>query len=303
MDNITLKLPDYDLELKPGDEIRIGRFDHHTWVVKYGWYSWSENRPVCGWYVVDMVSQTLKPLQYTDLEDIYVVESGPAPEPPAPVVLIEKNITENGIYNAEDDDADGYSTVDVEVLPTLIEKEITENGTYIAAEDDAEGYSKVVIDVEADVLDFRLANFAIPQAFDQEGNVTMMAMRRSANGVYHFNDGGIVSWADKLLFLDPASKIYVGSDVDVTQEVLFTPAADFGDENNGIWWDGGHNEKVMPSGDEITPGDNRIYYLVQEPSAPGSTYPVVSITKCSNPDVWFHIKGSPNYSGGWYIRL
>lgn len=36
------------------------------------------------------------------------------PVPPAPV-LIEKTITENGVYNAEDDDADGYNEVTVNV--------------------------------------------------------------------------------------------------------------------------------------------------------------------------------------------
>lgn len=33
---------------------------------------------------------------------------------PAPT-LIEKTITENGVYNASDDEADGYSSVKVEV--------------------------------------------------------------------------------------------------------------------------------------------------------------------------------------------
>ena len=64
-------------------------------------------------------------------------------------VLIEKTITENGIYNAVDDEADGYSTVNIEVANTYTnedegkvvdsgvlvaqtarETEITENGIY-----------------------------------------------------------------------------------------------------------------------------------------------------------------------------
>ncbi len=36
------------------------------------------------------------------------------PDPPAPV-LIEKTITQNGVYDPEDDNADGYSMIDVEV--------------------------------------------------------------------------------------------------------------------------------------------------------------------------------------------
>lgn len=45
--------------------------------------------------------------------------------------LIEKNITANGTYNASADDADGYSSVNVNVQPNLYNPgTITENGTY-----------------------------------------------------------------------------------------------------------------------------------------------------------------------------
>lgn len=40
--------------------------------------------------------------------------SSPAPEP----VLVEKTVTANGIYAAEDDNADGYSIIDVDVAQT-----------------------------------------------------------------------------------------------------------------------------------------------------------------------------------------
>lgn len=72
-----------------------------------------------------------------------------------PPVLIEKSITDNGIYLASDDEADGYSSVNVEVpavVPTLIEKSVNENGTYIASEDAADGYSKVTVEVPDPVL-------------------------------------------------------------------------------------------------------------------------------------------------------
>jgi hypothetical protein len=62
-------------------------------------------------------------------------------------VLISKNITENGTYNASSDNADGYSSVSVEVEPDLTTKSITENGTYNAASDNADGYSAVTVDV------------------------------------------------------------------------------------------------------------------------------------------------------------
>ena len=62
--------------------------------------------------------------------------------------LITKNITANGDYYAVNDDADGYSSVNVNVQPTLAQKNITANGTYNASSDNAQGYSKVVVNVQ-----------------------------------------------------------------------------------------------------------------------------------------------------------
>lgn len=75
----------------------------------------------------------------------WVRQGGGAPEP----TLIEKTITENGEYDPADDDADGYSSVSVDVEPNLTTKSITANGTYTAATDDADGYSEVTVNVPA----------------------------------------------------------------------------------------------------------------------------------------------------------
>lgn len=63
--------------------------------------------------------------------------------------LIEKSISENGVYNASDDEADGYSKVTVN-LP-LDSKSITSNGTYLASSDNLQGYSSVSVEVSASV--------------------------------------------------------------------------------------------------------------------------------------------------------
>lgn len=64
--------------------------------------------------------------------------------------LITKTVTENKTYNATDDDADGYSSVTVNVPePTLITKSIIQNGNYSASDDSAEGYSSVSVNVPA----------------------------------------------------------------------------------------------------------------------------------------------------------
>ena len=72
---MQLIVPELDITLTVDDTVRLGRFDLSTWTVKYGWYVWGGNRPVCGWYLVNTLTQEIKPLQYTDLEDIYIIES------------------------------------------------------------------------------------------------------------------------------------------------------------------------------------------------------------------------------------
>lgn len=58
-----------------------------------------------------------------------------------------KTITTNGIYNAIDDEYDGYSTVTVNVSPNVGTKNITENGTYNASTDNLDGFSQVTVNV------------------------------------------------------------------------------------------------------------------------------------------------------------
>lgn len=69
-----------------------------------------------------------------------------------PPDLGSKNIIINGIYNAKDDNLDGYDKVEVNV-PTsgsFGTKTITHNGTYNASEDHYDGYSSVTVNVHAD---------------------------------------------------------------------------------------------------------------------------------------------------------
>lgn len=70
----TMQIPGCDYQIESGNIVKLGRFDGERWKVGYGWYSWGGNRPVCGWYLTNVISQTVKPLQFTDLEDIYVIE-------------------------------------------------------------------------------------------------------------------------------------------------------------------------------------------------------------------------------------
>lgn len=73
-------------------------------------------------------------------------------------VFIEKTITENGVYDPQQENADGYSMVTV-TTPTadLGTKTITANGTYAATDDNKDGYSEVTVNV-AQVNNARVSN-------------------------------------------------------------------------------------------------------------------------------------------------
>lgn len=72
---LSLEIPEFHMTLFPGSRVKLGRFDTTIWVVCYGWYSWGGNRPVCGWYLTNLCNPCdLKPLQKTDLDDIYFAE-------------------------------------------------------------------------------------------------------------------------------------------------------------------------------------------------------------------------------------
>jgi len=41
----------------------------------FGWYAWGGNRKTCGWHLINMSDQTVKPLYDTDLDDIYLIKN------------------------------------------------------------------------------------------------------------------------------------------------------------------------------------------------------------------------------------
>lgn len=69
-----LNIPDSTEYLHPDDIVRLGRFSSQDWTVKFGWYSFGGNRPVCGWYLTSDDGRSVKPIQLPDLDDIYVIK-------------------------------------------------------------------------------------------------------------------------------------------------------------------------------------------------------------------------------------
>ena len=63
------------MTITAGCHLKLGRFETDTWLAQHGWYSCNGNRPVCGWYLVNIENPAIvKPLQKPDLDDIYLIE-------------------------------------------------------------------------------------------------------------------------------------------------------------------------------------------------------------------------------------
>ena len=72
----ALPIPNSDKVLVPGSVVYLSRFSTVRYVVKFGWYTWGGNRPVCGWYLQEKKDPlAIKPLQLPDLYDIYILEN------------------------------------------------------------------------------------------------------------------------------------------------------------------------------------------------------------------------------------
>ena len=71
--NLFLNIPNSREVIRPGNIVKLGRFNNESWEVKFGWYEFGGNRPVCGWYLEKDGGYTVKPLQLPDLDDIYLI--------------------------------------------------------------------------------------------------------------------------------------------------------------------------------------------------------------------------------------
>lgn len=93
------------------------------------------------------ISQTINDDNTCDLVITDIQDDGTS----SLVTVKEKEITENGTYNAREDGAVGYSSVNVNIPdPVLISKTIVENGEYDASTDNADGYSHISINVQSE---------------------------------------------------------------------------------------------------------------------------------------------------------
>ena len=43
-----LQIPGTELFIHPEDKVKLGRFSDKVWIVRFGWFSYANNRPFCG---------------------------------------------------------------------------------------------------------------------------------------------------------------------------------------------------------------------------------------------------------------
>lgn len=118
-------------------------------VVLYNWkFAGIEIAPQHTQILLDVGALTINILIQVTEQDVVTV-LGIAPPPP-PIVPVEPlNVHENGVYNATPP-ASGFNPVNVAVpSKVLISLSVTENGEYDPSDYDADGFSSVTVDVES----------------------------------------------------------------------------------------------------------------------------------------------------------
>lgn len=94
------------------------------------------------------VNKQVKEITYNGTPLIFVSDNNNTSTEEA--VLIAKTFTANGVYNASNDDADGYRSVTVDVPDPVLDKlSITTNGTY-APPSGTDGYNSIVVNVPSE---------------------------------------------------------------------------------------------------------------------------------------------------------
>lgn len=119
-------------------------------------FGMSNNSNIYFVQVQSIMGSTLQDIKdYIDSRDIYVVYRLATPTPFTFTPITPTPETELGVNNFWADEGDNAVTyrssgtvTPVPVVPTLITKSITENGTYYAEDDDADGYSSVTVNVQ-----------------------------------------------------------------------------------------------------------------------------------------------------------
>lgn len=133
---------------------------------------------------------------------------------------------QNAMINIRKDN-DEWKNAASTCSPELIKKNITENGTYTAASDNADGYSSVTVDVDSSFNDIQTI------IIDSDNEDKRVAIRRSNNGVYNIgNSRPIEILLDPVVKLNFTNEGAVGVYINFTPAEDFDGIYKFGSKLN-----------------------------------------------------------------------
>lgn len=139
------------------------------------------------------------------------------------------------IRKDNDDWRRAVDTVDAAEMAILTEKTITENGTYNAADDDADGYSSVTVDVSGGGSDTGLPILATPASIATTVNEAICYIIPQLPGLGRVDISHLYSYASApgvtvkyviLPSVNSAIRIPYSTDFQENIKILFTPSSD-----------------------------------------------------------------------------
>jgi hypothetical protein len=154
---------------------------------------------------------------------------------------------------------------------TLIEKSITENDIYTAADDNADGYSRVDVDVSGSGTEFSSATAVYAgikySSGSYVGSNNIMWFLKSANGVYTI-DLPTSNIPTHIIFLDPVTKLTINNikanHVNIPYLCFTATAYDM-----SLYYDGTRTS-ISGSPDRIYPGRSYVVQGTWAQAGPGN---------------------------------
>lgn len=147
--------------------------------------------------------------------------------------LVTKTITTNGTYDAEDDNADGFSSVTVSIpSANLTTKTVTTNGTYSASGDNADGYSSVTVNVPS--------------------NANLTTKTITANGTYRASTDNVDGYSEITV------NVSGGGSIPATQHVVHLEFTDETNTNVNVYYDDSSFSSIITSSKPTTYGQKTI---------------------------------------------
>ena len=144
-------------------------------------------------------------------------------------------ITSNGNYTIPSSTVTGTGNVNIKTkVTTLVDKEITENGTYNASDDNADGYSKVAVDVIPPSNEF-YPSVKTQRLMPQNATGDTWSTK-TWTGLTNFSGSGIWTDGDNIYYSSVNAHYVLDKSTSTWSKKTWTGLTNF--SGNNIWTDG-----------------------------------------------------------------